>query len=151
MSKAVANSRVRRAQTAAGLGAVAALLIAAVNGVSAQETPGPVEAGGSGLQIPRYVSLKSDRVNLRQGPGTEYPIAWVFRRAGLPVEVIREFDGWRQVRDSEGTTGWVLASLWSGRRTAVVLPWEASGGPSSGPSSGQGRTDLKGAQQQAPA
>jgi SH3-like domain-containing protein len=125
MSKAVANSRARRARTAAGLGAVAALLIAAANGV-AQETPGPgpAEAGGSGLQIPRYVSLKSDRVNLRQGPGTEYPIAWVFRRAGLPVEVIKEFDGWRQVRDAEGTTGWVLSTMLSGRRTAVILPWE---------------------------
>ena len=124
MSKAVANSRARRAQTAAGLGAVAALLIAAANGVLAQETPGPAEAGGSGLQIPRYVSLKSDRVNLRQGPGTEYPIAWVFRRVGLPVEVIKEFDGWRQVRDAEGTTGWVLSTMLSGRRTAVILPWE---------------------------
>ena len=117
----------------------------------AQEAPEANEHAESGLPLPRYVSLKSDRVNLRQGPGTEYPIAWVFRRAGLPVEVIREFDGWRQVRDSEGTTGWVLASLLSGRRTAVILPWEASGGPSSGPSSGQGKTDLKGAQQQAPA
>ena len=60
--------------------------------------------------MPRFVSLKSDRVNLRQGPGTEYPTAWVFRRAGLPVEVIKEFEGWRQVRDAEGTTGWVLAA-----------------------------------------
>jgi SH3-like domain-containing protein len=77
----------------------------------------------SGPQVPRFVSLKSDRVNLRQGPGTEYPTAWVFRRAGLPVEVIKEFEGWRQVRDAEGTTGWVLGSMLSGRRTAVILPW----------------------------
>jgi SH3-like domain-containing protein len=62
-------------------------------------------------------------VNLRQGPGTEYPTAWVFRRAGLPVEVIKEFEGWRQVRDAEGTTGWVLGAMLSGRRTAVILPW----------------------------
>jgi len=134
MSKAVANSRARRAHPAAWLGALATLIFAAANGVSAQETPGPAEASGSGLQIPRYVSLKSDRVNLRQGPGTEYPIAWVFRRAGLPVEVIKEFDGWRQVRDAEGTTGWVLSTMLSGRRTAVILPWElraeAKGGKS---------------------
>jgi SH3-like domain-containing protein len=82
-------------------------------------------AGTSGLQVPRFVSLKSDRVNLRQGPGTEYPTAWVFRRAGLPVEIIKEFESWRQVRDAEGTTGWVLGTMLSGRRTAVILPWEA--------------------------
>ena len=53
-------------------------------------------------------------MNLRQGPGTEYPTAWVFRRAGLPVEVIKEFEGWRQVRDAEGTTGWVSGAMLSG-------------------------------------
>lgn len=78
----------------------------------------------SGLPVPRFVSLKSDRVNLRNGPGTEYPTAWVFKRAGLPVEVIKEFEGWRQVRDAEGATGWVSQSLLSGRRTALVVPWE---------------------------
>ena len=82
----------------------------------------------SGLPIPRFVSLKSDLVNMRSGPGTDYPTQWVFKRAGLPVEVLREFEGWRQVRDAEGATGWVLASLLSGRRTALVLPWEAKGG-----------------------
>jgi len=94
--------------------------------LSAQGTPPP--AGGTGLPVPRFVSLKSDRVNLRQGPGTEYPTAWVFRRAGLPVEVIKEFESWRQVRDAEGTTGWVLGSMLSGRRTAVILPWEVKAG-----------------------
>ena len=72
--------------------------------------------------------MKSDRVNLRQGPGTEYPTAWVFRRAGLPVEVIKEFESWRQVRDAEGTTGWVASTMLSGRRTAVILPWEVRPG-----------------------
>lgn len=88
-----------------------------------------VGAGGatqsvSGLPLPRFVSLKSDRVNLRNGPGTDYPTAWVLRRAGMPLEVIKEFEGWRQVRDAEGTTGWVVQSFLSGRRTALVLPWE---------------------------
>ena len=78
----------------------------------------------SGLPVPRFVSLKSDRVNLRSGPGTDYPTAWVYRRAGLPLEVIKEFEGWRQVRDAEGVSGWVLQSFLSGRRTALVLPWE---------------------------
>lgn len=84
--------------------------------------------GASGLALPRYVSLKSDRVNLRSGPGTDYPTAWVYRRAGLPVEVIEEFETWRKVRDAEGTVGWVLHSLLSGRRTALVLPWELKAG-----------------------
>lgn len=84
----------------------------------------PAGSGKSGLPVPRFVSLKSDRVNLRQGPGTEYPTAWVYRRAGLPLEVIQEFEGWRQVRDADGATGWVLQSFLSGRRTALVLPWD---------------------------
>lgn len=83
---------------------------------------------GSGLPLPRFVSLKADRVNLRSGPGTEYPTVWVYKRAGLPLEVIKEFENWRQVRDSEGTTGWVLQSFLSGRRTALVLPWELKSG-----------------------
>ncbi|HJU33444.1 MAG TPA: SH3 domain-containing protein [Hyphomicrobiaceae bacterium] len=99
------------------------LAVAAASETAAQPAPPPA-AGASGLPVPRFVSLKSDRVNLRQGPGTEYPTAWVFRRAGLPVEVIKEFESWRQVRDAEGTTGWVLGSMLSGRRTAVILPWE---------------------------
>ena len=84
-------------------------------------------AGGSGLPIPRFVSLKSDRVNVRRGPGTNYPIAWVFAKAGLPVEIVREYGIWRQVRDSDGTQGWVLQNLLSGRRTAIVAPWERKG------------------------
>ncbi len=78
--------------------------------------------------MPRFVSLKSDRVNMRKGPGTDYPTAWVYRRAGLPLEVIKEFEGWRQVRDADGAAGWVLQSFLSGRRTALVLPWEVKPG-----------------------
>jgi SH3-like domain-containing protein len=84
--------------------------------------------GATGLPLPRYVSLKTDRVNLRAGPGAEYPTVWVYKRAGLPVEITQEFEAWRQVRDSGGATGWVLASLVSGRRTAQVLPWEIKEG-----------------------
>jgi SH3-like domain-containing protein len=77
----------------------------------------------SGLPLPRFVSLKSDRVNLREGPSKDHRTTWVFERAGLPVEITAEFDTWRKVRDSEGTEGWVLHSLLSGRRTALVAPW----------------------------
>lgn len=78
----------------------------------------------SGLPVPRYVSLKSDRVNLREGPSKEHRTIWVFQRAGLPVEITAEFEIWRKVRDSEGAEGWVLHSLLSGRRTALVAPWK---------------------------
>jgi len=97
--------------------------------VRSAEASGSGQAvGASGLALPRFVSLKADRVHSRQGPGTDYKVLWVYRRAGLPLEVIREFDGWRQVRDSEGAVGWVLQSLVSGRRTALVLPWEIKSG-----------------------
>lgn len=88
----------------------------------AQSPPGP--PGTTGLPLPRFVSLKSDRVNLRSGPGTDYPTGWVFRRAGLPLEIIKEFEGWRQIRDADGVEGWVLQSFLSGRRTGLILPWE---------------------------
>lgn len=78
----------------------------------------------SGLPVPRFVSLKADRVNLHEGPSRDHHITWVFQRAGLPVEVTAEFDVWRKVRDSEGTEGWVLHSLLSGRRTALIAPWK---------------------------
>ncbi len=91
---------------------------------AAAVVPAPAVAP-SGQPVPRFASMKSDRVNMRTGPGTEYPLQWVYRCAGLPVEVIREYEAWRQVRDAEGATGWVLASLLSGRRTALVEPWSA--------------------------
>jgi len=74
----------------------------------------------SGLPLPRYASLKTDRVNLREGPSKEHRTIWVYERAGLPVEITAEFEIWRKVRDSEGAEGWVLHSLLSGRRTAIV-------------------------------
>jgi len=90
-------------------------------------TPAPAQANPtgpvSGLPLPRFVSLKSDRVNLREGPSKEHRTAWVFQHAGLPVEIVAEFDNWRRIRDVEGSEGWVLHSLLSGRRTAIVAPW----------------------------
>lgn len=90
------------------------------SGLKFGEQRGPV----SGLPLPRFVSLKADRVNLHEGPSRDHRTTWVFQRAGLPVEVTAEFDVWCRVRDSEGTEGWVLHSLLSGRRTALVAPWK---------------------------
>lgn len=103
------------------------IALAALAPAGAQNADSPSTVG-SGLPVPRFVSLKSDRVNLRNGPGTDYPTGWVYRRAGLPLEVVKEFEAWRQVRDAEGATGWVLQSFLSGRRTALVLPWERKAG-----------------------
>jgi SH3-like domain-containing protein len=79
-----------------------------------------VAAGGSGLSVPRFVSLKSEEVNVRSGPGTRYPISWVYRRAGMPVEVIEEFDMWRKINDSDGITGWVHKTMLEGRRNIII-------------------------------
>jgi SH3-like domain-containing protein len=106
-------------------GLSAALLMAAtVIGASH-----PLAAETAAPQLPRFVSLKSDRVNMRSGPSVEQPILWVYRRSGLPLEVLQEgADGWRKVRDAEGATGWVLQTMLSNRRTALIVPWEAKAG-----------------------
>ncbi len=80
--------------------------------------------GKSGLPVPRFVSLKAGRVNVRGGPGDDYRVTWIFTKQALPVEVIAEYDTWRRVRDSDGSVGWVFHSLLSSKRTAVVSPWQ---------------------------
>lgn len=104
---------------AVALGGLAWLMLAILP-TAAQTT----KTGASGLPVPRFVSLKSDRVNVRLGPSRDHEIGWIFVRTGLPVEVIQEFENWRRIRDSEGAEGWVFHSLLSGRRTALVTPWQ---------------------------
>jgi len=72
------------------------------------------------LQVPRFVSLRSERVNARVGPGLRYPIEWVFVRPQLPVKVVREFGHWRLIRDVEGAEGWVHQRMLSGLRTISI-------------------------------
>ncbi len=112
---------VRQARRWGAVGAAGLLLTLSVAPATAQEPPGGRR--GTGLPVPRYVSLKTDRVNLREGPSKDHRTAWVFQRAGLPVEIVAEYETWRRIRDAEGTEGWVLHSLLSGRRTALVMPW----------------------------
>lgn len=113
----------RHTRTGIGL-ALAIIMCLAASAAMSNDTPPPgAKIGASGLPVPRYVSLKSNRVNVRKGPSTEHAVAWVFSRAGLPVEIIGEFEHWRQIRDSEGSEGWVFYALLSGRRTALVMPW----------------------------
>jgi SH3-like domain-containing protein len=88
---------------------------------SAQED---MRRGQSGLPLPRFVSLKSGRVNSRIGPGVNYAVDWMYLKPGLPMEIIQEYDNWRRVRDPDGAEGWVNQSLLSGRRTAIAAPWQ---------------------------
>jgi SH3-like domain-containing protein len=98
------------------LGLASGLILA--SGAAFADPVGPVTK----LPLPRFASLKTDRVNLREGPSKDHATKWVYERAGLPVEITAEFEIWRKVRDSEGVEGWVLHSLLSGRRTALVTP-----------------------------
>ncbi|SMF07342.1 SH3-like domain-containing protein [Tistlia consotensis] len=129
-------SRVRVAaalacRAAAGVLVALCLLLAAAPLAGTLVAPAWAQASvgsASGLPLPRFVSLRSDQVNLRAGPGLQYPIEWVYRRADLPVEVIDEFDNWRKLRDWEGTEGWVHSSMIQAKRTAQVLA-TSDGGP----------------------
>ncbi len=98
------------------------LMVAALAAVAspavAQETTGSV----SGLPVPRFVSLKPSDTPMREGPSKDHRIKWVFKKEGVPVEIIAEFENWRRVRDSEGDDGWVFHSRLSGRRTAQINP-----------------------------
>jgi SH3-like domain-containing protein len=93
-----------------------------VTGSIEGEAPRPV--GPSGLPIPRFVSLKAEKVNVRRGPSSDHAVSWVFQRKGLPVEIVAEFENWRRVRDSDGSEGWILQNMLSGKRTAVIAPWK---------------------------
>jgi len=90
--------------------------------------PPPLKAGEnnnpSGYPLPRFASLRSEPINVRKGPGVRYEVAWVFVKAGLPVEIIQEFDVWRKIRDSDGQEGWIQQSLLSGRRSGYIAPWD---------------------------
>ena len=107
------------ASTLAGLVGISALqphsAIAAEGGAAAKLT-----VRGSGYPVPRFVTLKSDKVNMRAGPGTEYPVLWHYRKRGLPLRVEAEFGVWRKVVDHEGTTGWMHHSVVSLKRLALV-------------------------------
>ena len=70
--------------------------------------------------LPRFAALRSDEVNLRAGPGSQYPVEWVFLRRSLPIEITAEYGHWRKVRDVDGSEGWVHKSLLTGRRSVLV-------------------------------
>ena len=91
------------------------LVAGAVLAVAARAAP-----EGTGLPLPRFVSLRASEANMRTGPGVQYPVEWVFQRQNLPLEVIAEYSTWRKVRDWQGTQGWMHQSMLDNRRTIIV-------------------------------
>ena len=75
------------------------------------------EGEETGLALPRMVSLRSNLINARSGPGARYPIEWVYQQKGAPVEITAEFELWRKIKDWEGSQTWVHKSMLSGART----------------------------------
>lgn len=97
-----------------------ATLISAMASLSCLPSPSAA-ADGDKPPLPRFVSLRSDRINVRIGPGERYPVEWVYRWPNLPIEIIAEFGNWRKIRDFEGVEGWVHQTMVSGRRTIIVV------------------------------
>ncbi|WP_426955982.1 SH3 domain-containing protein [Muricoccus radiodurans] len=121
------QNRGRQGRRAAGAaaagvaaGAAAGAAAAAVAPAPAPEPPPPTTGQVTGLPLPRFAALRADEVNMRAGPGTRYPIEWTYQRKDLPVQIVREFELWRRIRDMEGTEGWVHQSNLTGRRNFVV-------------------------------
>ena len=101
----------------------AALLPAAeiVPAAAAQPAPEPAALGpATRLPMPRYVSMKASKANVRRGPSVTHRIDWVFMRRNMPLQVTAEFGHWRRVVDQEGVGGWIHHSLISGVRTVLV-------------------------------
>ena len=76
----------------------------------------------TGLKMPRFVSLKSDEVNLRVGPSINYPKELQYIQKNLPIEIIDEYDLWRKITDIDGNKGWVHKSLIKAERYVIILP-----------------------------
>lgn len=82
--------------------------------------PEPEKGTVTGRPIPRFLSLRADKVNMRAGPGARYPIIWTYYRHNMPVKVLREFDVWRLVEDVDGQKGWVQQATLSGTRSFII-------------------------------
>ena len=110
--RALSNSARAIARAIGGAVGALLLLVVAVRGEAAD--------AAAGLKVPRFVGLHADRVNLRAGPGRQFPIEWVLTKKDMPVEVIAQFEHWRRIRAWDGTVGWVQERMLTGRRNVVV-------------------------------
>ena len=72
-----------------------------------------------GQENSHFLSLKNNKVNLRQGPSFDYPIKLIYKKKFLPVEIIDRLDNWRKIKDYENNTGWIHVSQLSKKKTAI--------------------------------
>ena len=75
----------------------------------------------TGLEVPRFVSLKNQKTFVRRGPGKSYRIDWILEKPGLPLKVIAEHNHWRYIEDFQGDKGWIYFRLLSGKRTIMTV------------------------------
>lgn len=94
--------------------AIAALLLLGPAVASAQDR-------GAKAQERYWATIDTTELYMRVGPSRQYKIAWVYRRHGLPLKVVRVVEGWRLVEDHEGTQGWVNSGLLSRVPGALVV------------------------------
>ena len=71
---------------------------------------------------PYWASIASGEAMMRTGPGKNYPGTWLYKRRDLPIRVIKTYPNWRLIEDPDGTRGWMLVTLLSDQRTAIVKP-----------------------------
>jgi SH3-like domain-containing protein len=91
---------------------IAALLGLAAPAAAQEKTP------------PYWASIASGEAMMRTGPGKNYPGIWLYKRRDLPIRVVKTYPNWRLIEDPDGTRGWMLVTLLSDRRTAIVRPGE---------------------------
>jgi SH3-like domain-containing protein len=96
------------------------LVLATAVAVAAPAADENAATAAAALKLPRFVSLHADKVNLRTGPGRQYPIAWVLTRRDMPVEITAQFENWRRIREWDGTEGWVQEHMVDGKRFVVI-------------------------------
>ena len=95
-------------------GALTALLLVAVAAPAAAQDKQP----------PYWASIASGQAMTRTGPGKNYPGVWLYQRRDLPIRVVKKYENWRLIQDPDGAQGWMLVTLLSDRRTAIVKPGE---------------------------
>ena len=68
-----------------------------------------------------FLTLRSDKVNVRLGPAFEYPVKFVYKKKYLPLLVIEKSDVWRKISDLNYNTGWIHISKLSKKKAAIVI------------------------------
>ena len=68
-----------------------------------------------------FLTLRNDKVNLRQGPSFEYPIKLFYKKKYLPVLVQDRFENFRKIIDHENNSGWVHISQLSKKKAAIIV------------------------------